>query len=219
MPGFTAPKALWVAAHEPDVFAATECVLLPKDFVRLRLGGEKVSEMSDASGTLWLDIAGRRWDDDLVAATGLKPSRMPGLVEGSDVSATLSPQVAAAWGLHGREIPIAGGGGDNAASAVGVGAVGPGEGFVSLGTSGVVFSVTDRYVSLPERTLHALCHALPGRWHGMSVMLSAASALSWIAGVLGRGDDIGGCVDAAEAFARSPASVASAPIFLPYLSG
>jgi xylulokinase len=219
MPGFTAPKALWVAMHEPEVFAATATILLPKDFVRLRLSGERVSEMSDASGTLWLDIAGRRWDDDLVAATGLKPSQMPGLCEGSDVSAVLSPEVAASWGLAGREIPIAGGGGDNAASAVGVGAVGAGEGFVSLGTSGVVFSVTDRYVSLPERTLHAFCHALPGRWHGMSVMLSAASALSWIAGVLGKSDDIGGCVDGAEAFERSAAAVASAPIFLPYLSG
>ena len=219
MPGFTAPKVLWVAAHEPDVFKATARVLLPKDFVRLRLSGEAVSEMSDASGTLWLDIANRSWDDDLLAATGLKASHMPSLVEGSDVSAMLSPEIAASWGLHGRQIPIAGGGGDNAASAVGVGAVGSGEGFVSLGTSGVVFSVTDKYVSLPERTLHAFCHALPGRWHGMSVMLSAASALSWVAGVLGKGEEIGECIDAAEAFARAPAQIATAPIFLPYLSG
>ena len=118
-----------------------------------------------------------------------------------------------------ERIPIAGGAGDNAASAVGVGAIQPGAGFVSLGTSGVIFSVTDRFVSLPERTLHAFCHALPERWHGMAVMLSAASALSWIASALGRAGDIGGCVDAAEAFARSPEAVAAAPIFLPYLSG
>ena len=116
---------------------------------------------------------------------------MPRLVEGSEVSAYLSAEVASAWGLAGRKIPIAGGGGDNAASAVGVGAVEPGEGFVSLGTSGVVFSVTDKYVSLPERTLHAFCHALPNRWHGMSVMLSAAASLSWVAELLGRGDEIG----------------------------
>jgi xylulokinase len=219
MPGFTAPKALWVAAHEPDVFKATAHILLPKDFVRLRLCGEAVSEMSDASGTLWLDIAGRRWDPDLLAATGLTLAHMPRLVEGSAVSGFLSPALAAAWGLAGREIPIAGGGGDNAASAVGVGAVGPGEGFVSLGTSGVVFSVTDRYVSLPERTLHAFCHALPGRWHGMSVMLSAAASLSWVAALIGRGDAVGECADAAERFARNPEAVSSAPIFLPYLSG
>jgi xylulokinase len=219
MPGFTAPKVLWVAAHEPGVLAATARVLLPKDFVRLRLSGEAVSDMSDASGTLWLDIAARRWDDELLAASGLKRSHMPALVEGSAVSATLSPAVASAWGLAGRRIPIAGGGGDNAASAVGVGAIDPGSGFVSLGTSGVIFSTTDRFVSLPERTLHAFCHALPNRWHGMAVMLSAASALSWIADALGRADDIGGCIDAAEAFARAPGAVAAAPVFLPYLSG
>ena len=153
------------------------------------------------------------------AATGLSLAAMPRLVEGSEVSAHLSPQIAAAWGLEGRKIPIAGGGGDNAASAIGVGATEPGSGFVSLGTSGVVFSVTDRFVSLPERTLHAFCHALPNRWHGMSVMLSAAASLSWIAGVLGRERDVGALVASAEAFARSTGAVASAPIFLPYLSG
>jgi xylulokinase len=219
MPGFTAPKAMWVSAHEPEVFAATRRILLPKDYVRLRLSGQAVSDMSDAAGTLWLDIGARDWDDVLIEASGLTRSQMPGLVEGSEVSAHLSPEVASAWGLQGRKIPIAGGGGDNAASAVGVGAVEPGEGFVSLGTSGVVFSVTDKYVSLPERTLHAFCHALPNRWHGMSVMLSAAASLSWAADLLGQGGAIGALVDSAEAFARSDANVVSAPIFLPYLSG
>ena len=112
-------------------------------------------------------------------------SHMPSLVEGSEVSAYLSPEIAAAWGLAGRRIPVAGGAGDNAASAVGVGAIAPGEGFVSLGTSGVVFSVTDRFICLPERTLHAFCHALPDRWHGMAVMLSAAASLTWIAELSG----------------------------------
>src|SRR5271157_3308475 len=219
MPGFTAPKMLWVAAHEPEVAKATKRVLLPKDYVRLRLSGEAVSEMSDASGTSWLDVGQRRWDETLLAASGLSLAAMPRLVEGSEVSAHLSPAVAKAWGLEGRKIPIAGGGGDNAASAIGVGATAAGAGFVSLGTSGVVFSVTDRFVSLPERTLHAFCHALPARWHGMSVMLSSASSLSWIAGVLGRERDIGGLVSAAEAFARSKSAVAAAPVFLPYLSG
>jgi xylulokinase len=219
MPGFTAPKAMWLAKHEPEAFRATKRILLPKDNVRLRLTGEAVSEMSDAAGTLWLDIAGRRWDETLIEASGLKLSHMPALVEGSAVSAYLSPEIASAWGLAGRKIPVAGGGGDNAASAVGVGAIAPGEGFVSLGTSGVVFSVTDKYVSLPERTLHAFCHALPGRWHGMSVMLSAAASLTWAAQLVGRGDKIGACVDAAEVFARDASALRGAPIFLPYLSG
>jgi xylulokinase len=219
MPGFTAPKMLWVAAHEPDVAKATKRVLLPKDYVRLRLSGEAVSEMSDASGTLWLDVARRRWDETLLAATGLTEKAMPSLVEGSEVSAYLAREIVAAWGLAGRKVPIAGGGGDNAASAIGVGATAPGAGFVSLGTSGVIFSVTDRFISLPERTLHAFCHALPHRWHGMAVMLSAASSLAWIAGVLGREDDIGKLIAGADAFARSPGAIASAPVFLPYLSG
>ena len=219
MPGFTAPKAMWLAKHEPEAFARTKRVLLPKDYVRLKLTGEAVSEMSDAAGTLWLDIARRRWDETLIAASGLTLAHMPALVEGSEVSAYLSPQTAAAWGLAGRKIPVAGGGGDNAASAVGVGAIAAGEGFVSLGTSGVVFSVTDKYVSLPQRTLHAFCHALPGRWHGMSVMLSAAASLTWGANLVGRGDRIGACVDEVEAFARNAEALRTAPIFLPYLSG
>ncbi len=219
MPGFTAPKMLWVAAHEPEIAKATKRVLLPKDYVRLRLSGEAVSERSDAAGTSWLDVGTRRWDERLLEATGLTLAAMPRLVEGSEVSAYLSPAVAAAWGLEGRRVPIAGGGGDNAASAIGVGATEAGAGFVSLGTSGVVFSVTDRYVSLPERTLHAFCHALPNRWHGMSVMLSAASSLSWIAAILGREQEVGALVASAQSFARSKAAVAAAPVFLPYLSG
>jgi xylulokinase len=219
MPGFTAPKMLWVAAHEPEVAKATSRVLLPKDYVRLRLSGQAVSEMSDASGTLWLDVGRRQWDASLLAATGLSEKAMPSLVEGSEVSASLAPERAHAWGLAGRTIPIAGGGGDNAASAIGVGATAPGAGFVSLGTSGVIFSVTDRFVSLPERTLHAFCHALPHRWHGMAVMLSAASSLAWIASLLGREGDIGALIASAAAFAQSKGAAASAPIFLPYLSG
>ncbi|MBV9287051.1 MAG: xylulokinase [Hyphomicrobiales bacterium] len=219
MPGFTAPKMLWVEAHEREVAKATRRVLLPKDYVRLRLSGDAVSEMSDAAGTSWLDVGKRSWDETLLAATGLTLAAMPRLVEGSELSAYLSPGVAKAWGFEGRRVPIAGGGGDNAASAIGVGATAPGAGFVSLGTSGVVFSVTDRFVSLPERTLHAFCHALPHRWHGMSVMLSAASALSWIASVLGRETDVGRLAAAAEAFAQSKEAVRDAPVFLPYLSG
>jgi xylulokinase len=219
MAGFTAPKLLWVAKHEPDIFAATARVLLPKDYVRLALSGEHVSEMSDASGTLWLNVAKRRWDAELLAACGLSEAAMPRLVEGSEVSAHLSAATASRWGLAGRSVPIAGGAGDNAAAAVGIGATSAGQGLVSLGTSGVIFAVTDRFVSLPERTLHAFCHALPGRWHAMAVMLSAASALSWIAAILRRQDDIAGLIGEAEAFAARPENIANAPLFLPYLSG
>jgi xylulokinase len=218
MPGFTAPKLLWVRRHEPEVFAATRTVLLPKDYIRFRLTGAKVSEMSDAAGTLWLNVAARAWDDTLLAATGLNRSHMPELVEGSEVSAVLSADLAASWGLAGNRVVVAGGAGDNAASAVGIGAVRAGEGFLSLGTSGVLFAVTDRFIAAPERTLHAFCHAVPGRWHGMSVFLAAAASLSWIAEVVGAGEDLTGLLQRVEAWA-TPAQRAHAPIFLPYLSG
>ena len=219
MPGFTAPKLLWVRKHEPEVYANTRTVLLPKDYIRYRLTGAKVSEMSDAAGTLWLNVGARKWDDALLAATGLTAANMPSLVEGSEPSADLSAELASAWGLAGRRMVVAGGAGDNAASAVGIGAVRAGEGFLSLGTSGVIFAVTDRFVSLPERTLHAFCHAVPGRWHGMSVILSAAASLSWVAELIGTGDDIGGLLTRVEAWAADGGKRQHAPVFLPYLSG
>ncbi len=219
MAGFTAPKLLWVQRHEPEIFAATAKVLLPKDYIRYRLSGAYVSDMSDASGTLWLDVAGRRWDDVLLAATELHRGQMPDLVEGSQRSADLSPGMAQDWGLAGQTIPIGGGGGDNAASAVGIGAIRTGDGFLSLGTSGVLFAVSDHYVSAPERTLHGFCHALPGRWHGMSVHLSAAASLTWVAEIGGMASDIGGLMARTEAWAGNAMQRDNAPLFLPYLSG
>jgi xylulokinase len=215
MPGFTAPKLLWVRRHEPEVFAATRMVLLPKDYVRYRLTGAFVSDMSDAAGTLWLNVAARAWDETLLAATGLGRRHMPKLVEGSDPSAILDARLAAEWGV--ARVAVAGGGGDNAASAVGIGAVRAGEGFLSLGTSGVVFAVTDRFVAAPERTLHAFCHAVPGRWHGMSVILSAAASLTWIAELIDA-SDIGALLSRVADWA-APAHRREAPIFLPYLAG
>ena len=217
MPGFTAPKLLWVRRHEPELFAQTQTVLLPKDYVRLCLTGERVSDMSDSSGTLWMDIAARDWDDTLLAACGLSRAHMPRLVEGSAASGVVRSEVLASWGLAGRRVVVAGGAGDNAASAVGMGAVTPGAGFVSLGTSGVVFATTDRLRARPERTLHAFCHALPGRWHGMTVALSGSSALSWVAGLL-KEPDLGVLLDRVEACA-TPEFFRLAPIFLPYLTG
>ncbi len=215
MPGFTAPKLLWMREHEPDLFARTACVLLPKDWLRFRLGGARASDMSDASGTLWLDVAARNWSDELLAACGLARRHMPELVEGSAVAGRLRPELAARWGLA-PGLPIAGGGGDNAASAVGMGLVSAGQGFVSLGTSGVIFVCAGRFAPDPAHAVHAFCHALPGRWHQMSVMLSASSAVSWGARSFGLGDEAALLAAAAtlQAHARR-----AAPFFLPYLSG
>ncbi len=212
MPGFTAPKLLWVARHEPEIFRRTAHVLLPKDYVRLRLTGEKVSDMSDAAGTGWLDVGRREWSDAMLAATDLTRAHMPRLVEGSSPSGTLTADAAEALGLP-RAL-VAGGGGDNAASAVGLGVVRPGQAFLSLGTSGVLFVVTERFRPNPEGAAHAFCHCLPQRWHQMSVMLSAASTLDWIAQVVGA-DDLTGLVARAQAHGLHRHS----PLFLPYLTG
>ncbi|WP_454883249.1 xylulokinase [Sphingomonas oryzagri] len=209
--GFTAPKLLWVREHEPDIFSAIRTVLLPKDWVRLRLTGEKISDMSDASGTLWLDVARRSWSQAMLAACGLTEGAMPTLCEGSDVSAMLSAGVAERWGMD--RVPVAGGGGDNAAGAVGLGVVDPGETFLSLGTSGVIFTVTDGYRPAPEAAVHAFAHAVPDRWHRMSVMLSAASCLDWATALMGL-KDVPALLDVSL-----DADGGSDLIFLPYLSG
>jgi len=212
MPGFTAPKLLWVARHEPDIFRRTACVLLPKDYVRLRLTEDKVSDMSDAAGTGWLDVGRRDWSDAMLAATDLSRAHMPRLVEGSSPSGNLTAEAAATLGIP--RVVVAGGGGDNAASAVGLGVVRPAQAFLSLGTSGVLFVVTDRFRPNPERAAHAFCHCLPERWHQMSVMLSAASTLDWVAQLVGA-TDLPQLVARAEAHGLSRHSA----MFLPYLTG
>ena len=212
MPGFTAPKLLWVQRHEPDVFRRTATVLLPKDYVRWRLTGEKVSDLSDASGTAWLDVGRRDWSDAMLAATGLDRSHMPRLVEGSAACGTLSAEAARLLGMP--QAVMSGGGGDNAASAAGMGVVRPGQAFLSLGTSGVLFVVTDQFRPNPERAAHAFCHCLPGRWHQMAVLLSAASAYDWVLAATGGGDPAGWSEQA-----RARGLHAGAPLFLPYLSG
>jgi len=215
MPGFTAPKLLWVARHEPSMFARTAKVRLPKDYLRLHLTGEHVSEMSDAAGTLWLDVQQRAWSDPMLAATGLDRSHMPRLVEGSAPSGALRAELARAFGIASAPI-VAGGAGDNAASAIGLGVVSDGQGFLSLGTSGVFFVANDAYRPAPERGVHTFCHALPGTWHQMAVMLSAASCLRWVAQLTGAADE---AALIAEAEALSADARARAPLFLPYLSG
>jgi xylulokinase len=214
MAGFTAPKLLWVAEHEPELFTQTARVLLPKDWLAWKLTGVFSTEMSDASGTLWLDVARRRWSDTMLQATGLNASHMPMLFEGPDVVGELSSACSERWGLP-AGVLVAAGAGDNAAGAVGVGVVAPGDGFISLGTSGVVFCATEVARANPERGVHTFCHALPDTWHHMGVLLSASSALSWWSGITGLApgalmDELGGPI-------RSTRT--DAPFFLPYLSG
>lgn len=212
MPGFTAPKIQWVKNHEPAIYEKIAKVLLPKAYVRLLLTGEMVEEMSDASGSLWLDVGKRDWSDDLLAATGLDRSHMPSLVEGSAPSGNLKSELLSRWGMAGPVV-VAGGGGDNAASACGIGAIRPGEGFVSLGTSGVLFVSNDKFRPNTEGAVHAFCHAIPDTWHQMGVILSATDSLNWLANLTGQ--DAAGLSGKVEAGFTGP----SEEIFLPYLSG
>lgn len=211
-PGFTAPKLVWVAKNEPDIFARLAKVLLPKDYLRLWLTGEYISEMSDSAGTAWLHTGARAWSPDLLAATGLGIEHMPKLTEGTHQAGRLRAELAAALGMESGVI-VAGGAGDNAASACGMGTVHPGSAFVSLGTSGVLFAANASYLPKPESAVHAFCHALPDTWHQMGVILSAADALNWHANITGASAadltlELGDTLNA-------PTGVS----FLPYLSG
>ena len=211
-PGFTAPKLAWVRKHESGLFARVRRVLLPKDYLRLWLTGEYISEMSDSAGTAWLDVARRAWAPELLAATGMRVEQMPALVEGTEPAGMLRGELASRWGIAGNVV-VAGGAGDNAASACGMGTVRAGAAFVSLGTSGVLFAANASYLPNPRSAVHTFCHALPRAWHQMGVILSATDSLNWLSEIAGRsaadltgelGDDL-----------RAPGSVA----FLPYLSG
>ena len=211
-PGFTAPKLAWVKNNEPAVFAKVRRVLLPKDFLRLWLTGEHISEMSDSAGTSWLDVAARKWSPELLAATDLDERQMPGLVEGTEPAGSLRAELADRWGIK-AGVVVAGGAGDNAASACGMGTVKPGHAFVSLGTSGVLFAANGSYLPNPESAVHTFCHALPNAWHQMGVILSATDSLNWLSEVTGKEareltDELGDAL-------KAPNGVT----FLPYLSG
>ena len=211
-PGFTAPKLEWVREHEPENHARVARVLLPAAFLNLYLTGDHVSDMSDAAGTSWLDTGARDWSDALLAAGHMRRDQMPRLVEGSAPAGQLRSGLARAWGLS-QPVVVAGGAGDNAAAACGIGAMREGQGFVSLGTSGVLLAARDGYHPAPETALHTFCHAVPGTWYQMGVMLSATDSLNWLAQITGArpadltaglGDDL----------------LAPGPVrFLPYLSG
>ena len=211
MPGFTAPKALWTARHEPEIFAQIKTILLPKDYVRYWLSGEMISDMSDLSGTLWLDVGARDYSDKLLSHCGLSRDQMPALAEGCGAAGYLRPALAKKWGIAGR--PVLAGAGDNAAAACGLGVVEAGDGFVSLGTSGVVFVVTDDFAPAADSGAHAFCHALPNKWHQMGVILSATDSLNWLSEVTNHSIEA-----LAEAAASRDISMASL-YFHPYLSG
>ncbi len=214
LPGFTAPKLLWVRRHEPQVWSEIAHVLLPKDLIRLRLTGDHAVDRADGAGTLLFDLARRDWSDEVVAALGIDPSWLPRTFEGTDVTGSVTGEAAEATGLR-AGIPVVAGGGDQSAAAVGVGAVEPGVVSLSLGTSGVVFTSTDRPVVEPEARLHAFCHCVPDRWHVMGVMLSAAGSLRWFRDALAPGVGFPELVEEAGAVPAGSDGL----LFLPYLSG
>ena len=209
--GFTAPKLMWMARHEPDAFARVARVLLPKDYLRLWMTGDALAELSDAAGTSWLDVAARDWSDALLAASGMRRDQMAPVIEGCAPAGRLRDTLAGRWGM-GPGVVVAGGAGDNAATAIGAGTVAGGQGFVSLGTSGVIFAATDRFLPRPDSAVHAFCHALPDRWHQMGVILSASAALEWLAGITGT-------PAAALTADLGPVTAPGEALFLPYLSG
>lgn len=211
-PGFTAPKLAWVRNNEPGVFAKVHKVLLPAAFLNHYLTGEYVADMSDSAGTSWLDVGTRAWSDHLLKAGEMRLDQKPRLVEGSERAGTLRPDLAANWGV-GLDVVVAGGAGDNAAAACGIGALTEGAGFVSLGTSGVILVARNSYAAAPDAAVHTFCHAVPGHWYQMGVMLSATDSLNWLSRITGNspadlthalGDEV-----------QPPGAVR----FLPYLSG
>jgi xylulokinase len=201
--GFTAPKLLWMRRHEPELYGRIASVLLPKDYVRLRLCGEKAIDVADASGTLLFDVGRRRWSDSVLDALELDSSWLPRSLESPEVSGSADG------------VAVAAGAGDQAAGALGVGVDGPGPASVVLGTSGVVFVALEEFAADPEARLHTFCHAVPGAWHAMGVMLSAAGSLRWVRDVAAPGESFSALVAEAEAWEPGVEGLT----FLPYLSG
>jgi xylulokinase len=202
--GFTAPKLLWLRAHEPESYGRIARIMLPKDYVRLQLCGEHAIDVADASGTLLFDVARRRWSDEVLEALEVPREWLPRALESAEISGTTSDGV-----------PVAAGAGDQAAGALGVGAIEPGPASVVLGTSGVVFSALEAYRADPQARVHVFCHAVPDRWHAMGVMLSAAGSLQWFRDALAPGVAFGALLEEAERWEPG----AEGLTFLPYLAG
>jgi xylulokinase len=214
LPGFTAPKILWVQQNEPDIYARTRHILLPKDYTRYRLTDEYAMDKADGSGTILFNLKTRDWSPEVLAALDIPAEWLPLTFEGPAVTGYVSSQAAAETGLV-QGIPVVGGGGDQAAQAVGVGAVQPGIIALTLGTSGVVFATTESPLIEPEGRLHAFCHAVPGRWHFMGVMLSAAGSLQWYRDTLAPGASFDTLVNEASDIKAGSDGL----LFLPYLTG
>jgi xylulokinase len=212
MPGFTGPKLLWLTRHEPEHSARIDCVLAPKDYLRLALCGQRATDMSDAAGSWMLDEEARAWSAEAIAACHAEPGWAPPLVEGSAAVGTILPSVAREFGLP-QDVIVAAGGGDAAVGAVGLGAIAPGEAFISLGTACQLIVATDRYLSAPEKLVHSFAHALPGRWYAMAAMLNGAGALAFAGRLLGASPE------AIEQEASGGYAGPGPLLFLPYLSG
>jgi xylulokinase len=218
MAGLTAPKLLWMRQHEPEVFAQIACVLSPKDYLRLRLTGVRTSDMSDAAGTLWLDIERRDWHEPMLRATGLSLAQMPELLESCEMSGRLHAQAAYRLELP-LGLPVACGGGDNPVSAVGVGAINAGDAFITLGTSAAIVAITEKPAGDPGSAVHSFCHALPQRWYTMGAMLAGASCLRWVTRLLGQPDEQTLLDQIATELPLGQSVALSSPLFLPYLAG
>ena len=213
MPGFTAPKLVWVKEHEPGNFAKVAKVLLPKDYLRFLMTGDFASDMSDSAGTLWLDVEQRQWSTPMLEACGLTEAQMPKLYEGTQITGYLNTELAERWGM--QAVPVIAGGGDNAAGAAGIGVIHPNEAFLSLGTSGVYFVATESYQPNADSAVHTFCHCIENTWHQMSVILSAASCLSWVTELTGAQDEASLLAEVEKLDFSLPSQV----LFLPYLSG
>jgi xylulokinase len=224
LPGFTAPKIVWTRENEPDVYDRAAKVLLPKDYMRYRLTGDYATEVSDASGTVLLDVSQRRWSDEVLRELAIPKAWMPRCVESPEITGTITAQAAELTGLK-AGTPVVGGGGDQAASAVGTGIVAPGLVSVTMGTSGVVFAYTEEPSRDPEGRLHTFCHAVPGKWHVMGVTLSAGGSFRWFRDALGHAEKDIARLSGIDPYEILTAEADNAPagceglLFLPYLTG
>ena len=217
--GFTLPKMLWVREHEPEVWQQTRTVLLPKDYVRLRLSGDKATDVADASGTLLLDVSARKWSREMLAATEIDEKLLPAVYESPEITGTVATTGNQGTGLP-KGTPIVAGGGDQAAGAVGMGIVRAGTVSATIGTSGVVFAASDKPSLDPKGRVHTFCHAVPNRWHVMGVTQGAGLSLRWFRDQFGAGDD-----DGRDPYERLTEEAAQVPagaeglLWTPYLMG
>ena len=211
-PGFTAPKLVWMQNNKPDLFEQIKKILLPKDYLRLWLTGNHVSDYSDSAGTSWLDVGKRAWSDSLLSETGLSRDHMPALAESTEATGTLRQALVDRWGFS-SDVIVAGGAGDNAASALATGIVTEGQAFISLGTSGVIYAATNSYRPLPESAVHTFCHSTTNHWCHMAVILAATDALNWYAKLVGSN-----AADLTSLLGKAVPEAGNG-LFLPYLGG